>query len=1051
MRTKTAKQVSELDYIVKMPMLENSQDYAFLRQEGLKQIEKLGHKLWTDYNTHDPGVTFLELLCYAITDLGFRTGYDVKDLLSSYADGITVNNTDFHTARDILTSSAVTFDDLRKLLIDIHGVRNAWIEPHCSIKYCLNKTDQVLENCPGSSSKIATNDPLNGLYDIFIEYESFVQTEYTSHAVSSPVLPGGGNAIQPGGRGIRFDVLQGLYLESVTLYPNKIGEVNIELFNDDGKKLKSFLVTLNKANKKNIIKLGVFIPAGKKYRLEAHSVGNLKLYRTNNPSYPYGIENQITLTEGAKGNVSLNPYYFFYDWKVAYINRPDLTTVISQDIISEVKNRVHSQRNLCEDVVNICNLNIEDIAVCADIETEPGADLEDVLAEMFYQLELYVSPVVNFYTIDELVARGKRMDEIFEGPMLEHGFIDDEEFARIRRRCEIRASDVINIIMGIPLVKAVKSIALLGFIDGEFRIQEEWLLSLAMDQGRVPKFSPGLSKIVFFKNGFPYYANRIQTTPLLKEKRAGDLHSKLKGHENDLPVPVGEYRDPSKYYPIQNELPITYRVGGVRVEESQPALRKAQSQQLKAYLMFFEQLLANYLAQLANARELFSWQEGATTTYFSQMIKEGDIKDLNDIYNADQIRNYLPVDMRTSDLEKNLTKVLQLMAEDSRTAEERKSRFLDHLVGRFCERFTDYSLLMYNLFKEDAVAKVNDTKKRFLQEYPLSSRNRGQGYNYAYPSEEKSISGYQRRLYGLIGIKNAVRRNLSGHRFFIESAVVDGIDRWHFILKNRNDAIIFKSIACISKSAIEVLLDFALGIGGNKSNYKLDETESRYNLVRLCDDATKSTAIGYTTSKESWDEVVSYFKKYGESEGCHVIEHILLRKRTSDDPFMPVQINDPGECDCINVEDPYSFRMTLVLPSWSARFNDMKFRRFAEETLRREAPAHIFTKICWISHAQMMNLEVAYNAWAKSLAALDHGQTACRDKDEVNEIQLQTGALPLPATKTEHQAYSEQLDVLIKALHGLVTIYPLARLHGCSQTVGDDPVMTLDNSTLGTF
>jgi len=57
-------------------------NFALLRQEGIKYIECLAGKLWTDYNTHDPGITILEQLCYAITDLSYRLDFEMKDLLA---------------------------------------------------------------------------------------------------------------------------------------------------------------------------------------------------------------------------------------------------------------------------------------------------------------------------------------------------------------------------------------------------------------------------------------------------------------------------------------------------------------------------------------------------------------------------------------------------------------------------------------------------------------------------------------------------------------------------------------------------------------------------------------------------------------------------------------------------------------------------------------------------------------------------------------------------------------------------------------------------------
>ena len=60
-----------------------SMDFAALREAGVNHIQDLAGKIWTDYNLHDPGITTLEILCYAITDLGYRTNLPVKDLMTS--------------------------------------------------------------------------------------------------------------------------------------------------------------------------------------------------------------------------------------------------------------------------------------------------------------------------------------------------------------------------------------------------------------------------------------------------------------------------------------------------------------------------------------------------------------------------------------------------------------------------------------------------------------------------------------------------------------------------------------------------------------------------------------------------------------------------------------------------------------------------------------------------------------------------------------------------------------------------------------------------------
>ena len=58
-------------------------DYATLRQEAIELSQKLSGKIWTDYNVHDPGVTILEQIVFSLTELGYKTGFDIEDYLCS--------------------------------------------------------------------------------------------------------------------------------------------------------------------------------------------------------------------------------------------------------------------------------------------------------------------------------------------------------------------------------------------------------------------------------------------------------------------------------------------------------------------------------------------------------------------------------------------------------------------------------------------------------------------------------------------------------------------------------------------------------------------------------------------------------------------------------------------------------------------------------------------------------------------------------------------------------------------------------------------------------
>ncbi len=50
-------------------------------------------------------------------------------------------------------------------------------------------------------------------------------------------------------------------------------------------------------------------------------------------------------------------------------------------------------------------------------------------------------------------------------------------------------------------------------------------------------------------------------------------------------------------------------------------MRKAQAKQLKGFLLAFDQLLANSLAQLRHAKDLFSVESASAQTYFFQYLE----------------------------------------------------------------------------------------------------------------------------------------------------------------------------------------------------------------------------------------------------------------------------------------------------------------------------------------------------------------------------------------------------------------------------------------------
>lgn len=96
-------------------------DWSGLVDEGRATLEAMSDGEWTDFNAHDPGITILELIAFALTDLGYRAGHPVADLVAG--------STPLLGPADSLTTSAVSLEDMRRLGLDVAGAKNVWIEP----------------------------------------------------------------------------------------------------------------------------------------------------------------------------------------------------------------------------------------------------------------------------------------------------------------------------------------------------------------------------------------------------------------------------------------------------------------------------------------------------------------------------------------------------------------------------------------------------------------------------------------------------------------------------------------------------------------------------------------------------------------------------------------------------------------------------------------------------------------------------------------------------------------------------------------------------------
>ena len=966
--------------IQKKPVLPQSSDYNFLRQKGLDYIEQLGSKLWTDYNIHDPGITLLEALSYAITDLGYRTSLNLKDLLALTspelpdADGQypADKRQAFYTACNILTVNPWTTDDFRKLLINVNGIKNGWL----NCKQCPCDDIYLFANCEKS---ILQYEPTNhsiiikGLYDVLLEFED---DEKSGNLNSGKIK-------------YNFNFANGVNIANATTEMRLPSWAKLE---EDKDKYKTFrnpdseitdvkvdFISGNKTDNADI-------PASPESVLD--NALRKPIFATievtfkpdkNNVATEVLLFEDVPLTVWFR-NTEERRALVLDDLKLAIQDKTISGTlpkyhekILEADrIIALAKAALHSHRNLCEDYCTVKAIEVEDIAVCMDMEVQPSADIEAILGEAYYKIDQYFSPDIKFYSLQQLLDENVPVDEIFEGPQLDNGFIKNDELAAAYLRTELRASDVINILMDIPGVISVKNFVFAKYDDdGNLVESQPWKMDVTFNHQ--PRLYLEASKTLVFKNGLTFLADKNELLDtilnIIQVFKGRNTQPKYSVIDNDLPVPHGTYYNLETYYPVQYSLPFTYGIGYEGLPSSATVLRKAQAKQLKAYLLFFEQLLVNYLSQLSHIDELFAVDETVTQTYFSRFIETAEIDGLSALYNG---------------LDANK---LQALTENEDQFTNRRNRFLDHLLARFAENFNDYALMLYSYIDEKNIAakELIKSKIAYLQNFPDISANRARSFNYkdeAFVCSNMNIAGLAKRIELLLGFGAPYTNYMQ----LYEEKDTDGKQyerRWRLI-DEKKKIYLSSSTRYVDASPEKAdakawdEIHNVFRFIRNASHYTIKK--GKKFVLNLVDDtgeviATRKQHFNTQADAEAArDEIIAFADTLYGTEQVYIVEHLLLRPRNipglqfpDGDPLLDVCI--PGDCSMCGEEDPYSFRFTVVLNGEEGlAAKGLEFRHFAEQTIRMEAPAHLALKICWVSTDQFNEFETAYCAWLAELA-----------------------------------------------------------------------------------
>lgn len=1036
-----------------------SMDFEYLKAEGIRRIQELSGKIWTDYNVHDPGVMLLEVLCYALTDLGYRTSFDMKDLLASNPNDNINDGYQFFTARQMLHNNALTILDYRKLIMDVSilvdendelseiiGVKNAWLTVADQAEYdvFVHREKNLLSYVP---PKLNDHTPLDikALYNVVLEFSDSqifgdLNVDYLEDTVRA-FHPNVAALIQ--GSPVN-DPLVGMPAHDQTLYQHLL-DMSPEDFTNMAAQTRELLNLTFRVKvqfprwdevdlkwqdlqevKKSIQSIDLaflYLPddLGITYKLDEDN--NILLASTHEDfkSRPIPFIDEIT--------TRLNYHVLGYAGSMLTTYQTKVFKTL--EIIAKVQSRLHAHRNLCEDFLHYKALKIEEILLCADIELSASANVEQVQAEIYFLIDRFLSPTVNFYSLEEILTRdseekkyrvsninrdkniltvasliiqemkvgdtislsgfsadvveytvlsvsanpfkttytditvaepvlnlidsdrgflfvGKLSEEedrateaVFEGPALENGFIDNEELKTAERKAFIHASDIINLIMDVEGVEAVKQLQIANFPQDEnpdvLSRSVRWCLELAIEKDYVPRLSTTKSKLTFYKNELPFQANSLEVESRFESMRSEQRPQKTANPILDFEVPKGEYRELSSYVSVQDDLPITHGVGPAGVpldnlDEEAATLRKANARQLKGFLMVFDQLLANYLKQLDHVKDLFSFNPErkpdvaeedihrnydfqVDKTYYSQSLM-GIVDSALDLYadfngfdpSDDEVARQLKIDaFKAAHLDE-----LQSLTEDQDTFSRRRNKFLDHLMGRFAEQFTDYALLAYKLDGPKSDLELIEDKQDFLNMYPDISANRGKAFDYKSPLlwHLNNVSGLVKRANFIGGVDPAEIVDLVFDPLRI--AVTGTAGAYGFDILSEGSPLLSSTTSYATTGELKELLEKVVLYGLCKENYNITcrQEGSGHQLsisLYIGEEVVAAVEDGFTTEADALDalnNLIGVFK-------AEFLDNPLSNRNNFALPFDPYfdTYFEPGDIDLTNETFKIRFKL----------------------------------------------------------------------------------------------------------------------------------------------
>jgi len=420
----------------------------------------------------------------------------------------------------------------------------------------------------------------------------------------------------------------------------------------------------------------------------------------------------------------------------------------------EIQAFLNSVRNLSEKFLSVSILKSHLIGISGNFQIGHNADPEKIMEQILLNLKELINPSIKLYNVEQLLRQGVLTGDIFSGPQAQNGYIKTADLDEKIK--EIRIPQVLKEITAIPGVLNIDEIFLT--LDGApLKPKTSGYIQINDDEVAVFDADSSLNSIKLF-------LKEVELSPSLKFIKANYYAQKNSykspyvlntgGTLLDILPSKGNYVAVDNYYSVKHQFPAVY--GLTEDISSLGNTRKAEINQLKAYLAFFEQHLANAMAQLSNAKNLFNFSSTEKVNYSKSILADPG---MGKILDPDYLHQ---MDLFLNDPEHTVARV---------------NAFLSHVLARFSEQVNVYQNIKKNqLDEEDPTDSGTTVKLELLKSFVQYSSRRALAPQYDLDQKSGVIQT------GLTGIEQKMRHILrwkdpgsieTGSFFIIEHFLFD--------------------------------------------------------------------------------------------------------------------------------------------------------------------------------------------------------------------------------------------------------------------------------------